>query len=152
MNTENKICIIAWLPICVITLIVFAMLSSKLSSCFYHSWRTETIFFASTTLMLLIETFAIAIVGNIVFVGYEYGSKLFWKRSAVWYAVYLAITIVALICEGIRWDLFSDSPFIFFALFNCLYPLVLMLELVLVINVAKWIKALIVKIKLNKQI
>ena len=136
MNKNNKICIIAWLPICVITFVVFATLISMLSSCVYHSGRTAMIFSTSISLMLQIETLAIAIVGNIVFVSHEYGSKLFWKRSAIWYAVYLVLTIGIMIYEGIDWDLFLDSPFLFFVLLNCLYPIVAMLELVLVIKVA----------------
>ena len=92
------------------------------------------------------EALVVAVVGCVVLFRNEYGSKKFWKHCAVWYAIYLLLTILIILYESKDWGLsFNDTPVFVLTVAISLYPLVALSGLMVVITVAKWVNRIIKK-------
>ncbi|MBP5340779.1 MAG: hypothetical protein J6Y52_00220 [Bacteroidales bacterium] len=96
--------------------------------------------------IVLIAVFAVVVVGEVILIRHEYGSKKFWKHTAIWYAVYVVLIVGMTIGEGINFNVLGDPLIIPLTIAICLYPVIALLELMLVISIARWVKNLMLKI------
>ena len=92
---------------------------------------------------ILFEAILAAILGEIILIRHGYGTKRFWKHSSIWYAVYVVLTVGIIILAGMNFNVLSDPPIIPLTIAICLYPVIALLELMLVMAITRSIKKMI---------
>lgn len=92
---------------------------------------------------ILFEAILAAILGEIILIRHGYGTKRFWKHLSIWYAVYVVLTVGIIILAGMNFNVLSDPPIIPLTIAICLYPVIALLELMLVMAITRSIKKMI---------
>ena len=102
-------------------------------------------FFLGTAIMLVVGALLVTIVGGVVIIRYEYRCKRFWKHLAVWYAVYLALSIGLVIDDIVCWDIRFLYDYFPFYIACSLYPVLALLVLMVVVAIARWIQRMVIR-------
>ena len=148
MEIEKKVSIIAWIPIVVVSLKLSIVLGIEslgiFSPDFYlpHWLQIEqaSSFFDAMVNIVLAGAIIVALVGEIIHVRHGYGSKKFWKHSAIWYAVYVVLIVGMTILVGMNFNVLKEPPIIPLIIATCLYPAIALLGLMLVVAITRCIK------------
>ena len=96
---------------------------------------------------LLFDMIGTAIVGVVLLLRHNYGTRKYWIHSAVWYAVYLVATMSVIIYMANDWGVKGEYCFVEMSVMNCLYPLLALLLLVAIVAAARGIMKLFQKKK-----
>jgi hypothetical protein len=148
---EKKVSIIAWIPLQIVAYIVarFVELTVQKALMPESQWycvRPPVLsFLGIMENIIMIGAFVMIVVGEVLLIRHGYDNKKFWKHSAIWYAVYVVLIVGMTIWEGIAFDVLSDPVVISLTIAICLYPVIALLELMIVMMVARWSKKLIHK-------
>ena len=157
MQIEKVIARASWIPLLIVAvaLLISFLLGIDLLKLFFpdfylphwHHNEPASSFFNAMGYIVLFGAFLVAVVGEIILIRHGYGSKKFWKHTTIWYAVFVVLTVGITILEGMNYNQLTDTPIIPLTIAICLYPVIALLELMLVMSIARWVKKQCIKNK-----
>ncbi len=143
LTAKNKVAIIAWIPMLLILLFASLVMMTYLGRILEVSGelygRSLRIYSYGGLTTLLLAMVGVTIVGFFVLYRYEYGSRKFLVHCAVWYAVYLALTVVVFLYETARWNVEWIAPVTSCFITVCIYPVMVFFGLKLVMTTTRCI-------------
>lgn len=153
MQIEKKIACVSWIPLLIVAVILSFMLGVDLLRLFFpdfylphwHQNEPDFSFFNTIGYLVLVSALMFAVVGETILIRHGYGCKKFWKHFAIWYAIFVVLTVGLTILEGMKLSILGDPPIIPFTIAICLYPVIALLELMLVVAIARRITKMISK-------
>jgi nitrate reductase NapE component len=155
-KTKNKVALITWIPLQMILLFASLVIMTYLrrilevsGELYGRSLRSELIYSYGGLTTLLLAMVGVTIVGFFVLYRYEYGSRKFLVHCAVWYAVYLALTVLVFLYETARWNVEWIAPVTSCFLTVCIYPVMAFFGLKLVIAIVKGVRWMIARDKMD---
>ncbi len=92
------------------------------------------------------DIIGVTIVGAVIIFRHQYGSRKFWWHCGIWYAVYLLLTMSAIISVANDWGEMWNHSFVLISTMNCLYPPLVLLGLMS----AVWVRRLLISGVLKK--
>ena len=146
MEDEKKVSIIAWIPLQVVAYVVARAVKLMMQKAlipenqWYCARPSVLSFLGIMESIIMIGAFVVMVAGEVLLIRYGYGSKKFWKRAAIWYAVYVVLIVGMTIWKGITFDVLSDPVVISLTIASCLYPVVALFGLMLIMAKTKRIK------------
>lgn len=150
---EKKVGIIAWIPLQIVAFIMVCLINGGLLKLFRHydpdfffywgNGLSGLEFSIAALLMLGVGAFVVMIVGGIILLRHEYGSKKFWIHCGVWYAVYLVLAIGVIVYEASDCGIRGDYPVTALGIAIGLYPIIVLLVLMAVVTIARVISRLV---------
>jgi hypothetical protein len=147
LTMENKVALITWIPMQMILLFASLVIMTYLGrileisgELYGRSLRSGLIYSLGGLTTLLLAMVGVTIVGFFVLYRYEYGSRKFLVHCAVWYAVYLALTVLVFLYETARWNVEWIAPVTACFLTVCIYPVLVFFGLKLVMTITRFIK------------
>lgn len=156
LTAENKVALITWIPLQMILLFASLVIMTYLrrilevsGELYGRSLRSELIYSYGGLTTLLLAMVGVTIVGFFVLYRYEYGSRKFLVHCAVWYAVYLALTVLVFLYETARWNVEWIAPVTSCFLTVCIYPVMAFFGLKLVIAIVKGVRWIIARDKMD---
>ena len=84
-------------------------------------------FSMATFATMVYESFAVSFVGAVLIVRHGWWSKKLLLHTAVWYVVYLVITLSIIHYEGKDWNILWSDYYRLFTIENSIFPLIVML-------------------------
>lgn len=153
MNIEKTVGLITWIPLQIVAFKMVCSINNGLLNLFLH-YDPDFFFywggglsglkFSIAALLLLgVVAFVVMIVGGIIVLRHEYGSKKFWIHCVVWYSVYLVLAIGIIVYEASDWGIRGDYPVTALGIAIGLYPIIVLLELIAVVTIARVIRRLV---------
>lgn len=88
-------------------------------------------------IMMVIEALTVSLVGAILVARHGWWSKKLFVHTAIWYAIYLAVSFGILIYEGNNWGLLWDDYYVVFTIENCLFPLIVIAIPIVITAIAR---------------
>lgn len=148
MTFEKKVSVIAWIPLQIVAYFVVRfvepiMMETLMPKNQWYCIKPPVLSFLGVMEnIVLIAAFAVVVVGEVLLIRHEYGSKKFWKYFAIWYAVYVVLIVGMTIGEGINFNVLGDPLIIPLTIAICLYPVIALLGLILVMAITRWVNKL----------
>lgn len=78
-------------------------------------------------IMQMYEMFAVSLVGAVLIVRHGWWSKKLFVHAAVWYAVYLVVSLCIIYYEGKDWNILWSDYLKLFAIENSMFPLIVII-------------------------
>ncbi len=91
---------------------------------FEWSFKSGLSFSLGTFTMQVFEAFAVSLVGAVLIVRHGWWGKKLFIHTAVWYAVYLVVSLCIIYYEGKDWNILWSDYLKLFAIENSLSPLI----------------------------
>ena len=139
MNVK-KVSLISWIPlqlVAFVSWIPIMWLAILLDTFDQWQWSRQPSFQNALNWLVTADPIVVTVFGFILLVRHEYGSRDFWKHSGIWYAVYSAFHIGFFVSCFFHLDTWQSSCIYAYAISFVIYPVIALLELILVITVAK---------------
>lgn len=84
-------------------------------------------FSVATFAMMVYESFAVSFVGAVLIVRHGWWNKKLLLHTALWYAVYLVVSLCIIHYEGKDWNILWSDYYRLFTIENSIFPLVVIL-------------------------
>ena len=96
--------------------------------------------------LLQVELIVVTITGMVLIIRYGFSIK-FWRNYAFCYAIYLLLSTIFIVSATILYDVFylADVDMAVFVISGGIYPVIALLELMLMVVTARWINGFFVK-------
>lgn len=94
---------------------------------FGWSFKSGLTFSMGTFAMQVFEAFAVSLVGAVLIVRHGWWSKRLLVHTAVWYAIYLVLSLCIIYYEGEDWNILWSDYLKLFAIENSLFPLIVII-------------------------
>lgn len=87
-------------------------------------------FSVATFAMMVYESFAVSFVGAVLIVRHGWWCKKLLLHTALWYAVYLVVSLCIIHYEGKDWNILWSDYYRLFTIENSIFPLIVILIVV----------------------
>lgn len=92
---------------------------------FEWNFKSGLTFSMGTFSMQVFEAFVVSLVGAVLIVRHGWWSKKLLVHTAVWYAIYLVVSLCIIHYEGKDWNILGSDYLKLFAIENSLFPLII---------------------------
>lgn len=104
---------------------------------FEWSFKSGLTFSMGTFAMQVFEAFAVSLVGTVLLVRYGWWSKKLFVHTAVWYAVYLVLSLCIIYHESVDWNILRSDYLKLFAIENSLLPLIVIVLVAVLLAIVR---------------